>query len=167
MSEAYELLFEVKSSGEAALDQIQSKIRGVDAAGKSAAGSVDGLTNNIQAAVAAINANTAAVNALTKGLDGVSVSSRSAATGLDGVSRAAGRVTGEAQMATAALRELDGSFNMRSAGRFLTVSTTRSAAAGLVFSSSSAARRKASAGRCSRMRSPRAIKPSAHRAPAA
>jgi len=132
--DSYELLFEVKSSGEAALDQIQSKIRGVDAAGKSASSTVDGiggsagkaagpvsaLADQLRSAVAAINANTSSVSALTSAMDGVSAAAPRAAASTEQLTGATKRLTASSMEATAALRSLDGGLNMRSAGRFLT-----------------------------------------------
>ncbi len=127
-ADSYELLFQVKQQGEAALDAIEAKLRGVDNAGKTASTSVDNIGNSagraagpvsqlatqLRAAVESINTNTASLDKLSVSLETVgTITAPAAGAGL----RSMGR---DAMYASAALRELDGSMNMRAGARFLT-----------------------------------------------
>lgn len=134
IGDSYELLFQVKQQGDEALVKIASSLSEIDkvgrtasstvdnmgAAGGRAAGNINQLKASIDALIAEIRLNTQGLGEMTVAMDRVSSSSAGAAGGIRNVGNAARGAVGDVQAATAALRGLDGSLNMRSAGRFLT-----------------------------------------------
>jgi hypothetical protein len=133
IGDSYELLFQVKQQGDEALVKIASSLSEIDKVGRTASSTVDnmgaaggrasGNLNQLKATIdgliAEIRVNTLGLGEMTVALDRVSSSSTGTSTGLRGVGAAARGLVGDAQAATAALRGLDGSLNMQSAGRFL------------------------------------------------
>lgn len=107
------MLFRVRTEGQADIDKLAASVRGVSGVTALASDGLANLERSILALTASVNENTIAVSGAERGFDGFAGGARRAG-------EAARHSVSDMQAASAAIRGLEGSMNVRAAERFIT-----------------------------------------------
>lgn len=113
-NESVELLFRCRAEGGADIDRLAGSVRVVSAEVNSASANFGTLERQIALLTTAVNGNTAALNGMEGGFD-------RAAGGARRAGDAARHAVTDMQAASAAIRGLEGSMNIRAAERFISM----------------------------------------------